>query len=383
MPNRYRESYDLRTVAGHAGRWTESPSSGLNKTYSVGPYNVWRLFEKIEDVSGVRQTIKPVHHLKARYTGFPVSQVRYDPDFPWYVETTESGHMFHEYPDISAHLRNGLVGPQFPSSGTRGELADKAFDAFFTQVPQEVDIANFLIDFREIGSLIPSIQRNIAATIGGGFLTYSFGWKPLIGDLQKLGSVLETTRKRLAWLRSTYGKPVRLGFSSDFVVSTLNPIPVGSTTLTIEKVEGRFTAGATLRHQLQRLDGLEGELRGLSAALGLNSPGKILWERIPFSFIVDWVSRVGRLADRGTIQPFSGGWDISNVTHSYKQRVEYKWTGSTTTGLAPRGDDLGTLVIETYTRDRGLPLSSALFYGRELTPQQLALSAALVGAASK
>lgn len=381
MADRVRETHDLRTVS-RGGRYTESPSSGLNIPWS-GTLDVWSRFEEISDVTRVRATVKPVTHRKARYTAMPMPSSAYDVENPWYVETYESGHTYWSPPDIINHLRNGLLGPQPPSSGTVGELADKAFDAFFTQVPQEVDIANFLIDFREIGSLIPSVQRNIAATIGGGFLTYSFGWKPLIGDLQKLGSILETTRKRLAWLRSTYGKPVRLGFSSDFVVSTLDPANSGSTTWTLEKVEGRFNCNATLRHQLQRLDGLEGELRGLVAALGLNSPGKIIWERIPFSFIVDWVSRVGRLADRGTIQPFTGSWDVSNVVHSFKQRAEYKHSISSSYALSTRGDDMGVLVIELYGRGRGIPLSSALFYGRELTPQQLALSAALIGAASK
>lgn len=380
MPDRTRDkvmSVPWRRVV----KWPSSPSSGYDRTTTFTD-TLYLSHVLIEDVRGVRTTIKPVLHRKAHWQPYRMPDTRTDLANPWYHETYVSGDTDWKVPDGYLNVPNQVYGPQLPSSGLVAELADKAFDAFFTQVPQEVDIANFLIDFRDIGSLIPKVERTIHQTIAGGFLQYSFGWKPLIGDLQKLSGILESTRARLAWLRRTYGKPIRLGYSQSFDISSNGPAAAGHQRATLVHSEGTFRAGATLLHRLQRLDGLEGELRALIAALGLNSPGKIVWERIPFSFIVDWVSRVGRLADKGTIQPFTGTWDVYNVSHSYKMRAEYvvsyDWSGTSW-----HQDECGTLVYECYARGRGLPLSSALFYGRELTTQQLALSAALVGAASK
>lgn len=382
MPDRSRRRSDF-VVQQRCFDFIPFDGAGFDSTFCSAS-DFWTYASEIRDIRGTRQTIKPVGHFKYYWRPNDVPTIVSIGANSWYKERRSS---FLEYaaPYGWTNPTTGMYGPQYPASGLRGEMADKAFDAFFTQVPQEVDVANFLIDFKEIGSLIPSIQENIARTIGGGFLTYSFGWKPLIGDVEKLASILKTTRARIQWLKSTFGKRTPLGYTQSFTPIVNAPSTVGTIfDLVQTEATGTFTSGGYLTHRLQRLDGLEGEIRGLIAALGLNSPGKIVWERIPFSFIVDWVSRVGRLADKGTIQPFTGAWDVYDVSHSYKMRVAYKVTVSNSLDYNElKGKEAGELVYEFYYRDRGLPLSSALFYGRELTPQQLALSAALIGAASK
>lgn len=381
MPERGRVLYNAVT-RNYQWRYTSHPGSGLNTTVNQSDVH-WTMHHRIGDVTGSRATVKPVYHTKITWRPNEVPTVISGiGGIAWYSEAWPP-NLQYNVPESWANQPSGINGPSVPSDGLRAELADKAFDAFFTQVPQEVDVANFLIDFKDIKDLIPEVQDTIAKTISGGFLNYSFGWAPLIGDVKKLAGILESTRKRLAWLRSTFGKRTPLGYTQEFDVISASPSIAGHPwELTLTQSSGVFTTGCYLTHRLQRLDGLEGELRGLVAALGLNSPGKIVWERIPFSFIVDWVSRVGTWAGRqGEFQPFIGEWNVSDVSHSFKQRVEYevRYNAPTTT---VDNVVIGSIVYETYHRNRGLPLSSALFYGRELTPQQLALSAALIGAAS-
>lgn len=381
---RDRESSDLRPIVWSV-RYT--PSEGAGETaLSTNVTELWTRYGRISDVSQSKRTVKPVSHSRAWWFPTEIPLHLTDISVSWYSMTLQSpvSHYLPYGGLITPFGASPLVWPPTPTEGLKAELADEAFDAFFTQVPQEVDIANFVIDLRDLGSLVPQVQETALKTFAGGYLNGSFGWKPLIGDLKKLSSLLDTVRSRLAWLRSTYGKRTPLGFSSDFDVVTSN-LPTQTTTYDLNLVEsqGRFVAGCYLLHRLENLDGLMGELRGLIGALGLNSPGKILWERIPFSFVLDWVSRVGRFADKGTIQPFSGEWNVLDLSHSWKQTVTWEVRVKQSTTLSYRGSIAGRLVVQTYVRDQGLPLSSALFYGRELTPQQLALSAALVGAASR
>jgi hypothetical protein len=130
------------------------------------------------------------------------------------------------------------------------------------------------------------------------------------------------------------------------------------------------------------LDGIEGTLRGLVAALGLNSLSRIAWERFPFSFVVDWLVNTKGIAESLTVQPFTGGWDVYNVSHSFKQKAEWSAV-ATGFSLAPyKNMDWGELVVERYVRGSGLPVSASIFDG-EMSTAQLVLSAALLGAASK
>jgi hypothetical protein len=273
-----------------------------------------------------------------------------------------------------------------PSSGVLGELADDAFIALSEQVPQEVDIANFVLDLRELGSLIPTLQENLAKTVSGGYLSYKFGWEPMLGDISKLSRISDIVADRLAWLRRTRGKRVRIGYfkkleGSEFPSASQYPLTNGRTQWTFNSFRGEFRASGTLYHELQGLEGMEGTLRGMVAALGLNNPSAIVWERIPFSFVVDWLARTQHITNSFTVQPFAGVWNVTHVTHSIMQ--ELSLTQWYTEGVDFRHHEQGTLTVKRYQRGIGLPVSSAMFYGRELTPQQARLSAALIAGAAR
>lgn len=388
MVARIRELSDQK-VYPYFWSYTSSPTSGYDSITGTLSLDAWHEYQQIVDVSRSRASVKPVEHRKVFY--FPLTEIEdvHDVDNPWYHQRLNSGD-HHVYPPLGIRNQsNHDCGPLSPTAGQVAELADSAFDAFYTQVPQEVDVTNFLLDFREVESLIPKIEKSVHETIASGFLNWSFGWSPTISDIRKLSSIVSTVQRRLAWLKSTYGKRTPLGFSAAWSPPLGGPVSASPTSnglvYTNLSVSGSFVAGCYLVHRLQDLDGMIGEARALVAALGLNRPGGIVWERIPFSFILDWVSRVGRYVKGiGQFQPFVGDWDLFDVTHSFKARAEYDVHFAPSAGLSWRGLHVGRLTYEWYKRDRGLPLSAELFYGRELNPQQLALSAALItGAVSR
>jgi hypothetical protein len=120
-----------------------------------------------------------------------------------------------------------------------------------------------------------------------------------------------------------------------------------------------FRAHATLLHDLKDLDEFDGVLRGAASALGLLNPLGIIWEAIPFSFLVDWVSKLGTQIDRLKVQPFIGQWTLSDVHYSVKEqarvRCDQRWYQTVSPGLNPL-TPVATVDVMLYRRLSGLPL---------------------------
>jgi len=344
----------------------------------------WSYWSEMWDSVGPSGYVRPVEHSTLyassqmrpgmiHLIANPGNGTRYDGDLSYVQLLGEPSLLFAQ------------AKPHLPSGTVVAAMTDEAFNAFSDQVPQEVDLVNFGLDLRELGALIPSLAENLAKTVSGGFLTYSFGWKPLIGDLKKLGHLAQTVADRLSWLKETRGKFVKLGYQSTWAEDVPWTVSVGGRTFSVVKQTNKFVAGCYLFHLLERLGGYEGQLRAFSSALGLLNPSAVAWERIPFSFVADWFVRTDGIVNSLKLQPFSGAWDLSRVSHSFTQVVEYEgWdVNNDYTELHAPGAFVGTLVARTYRRYPGLPVSASILSTTGLTSGQLALAAALIGAASK
>jgi len=264
-----------------------------------------------------------------------------------------------------------------------GALSDNAFQALVPQVPQEVSIPNFLWELREIASLLPRLSDGLIKSAAGGYLNYSFGWKPFIGDIQKLVSLMSTIRARLEYLRDTWGKETRISYSEELQVDTLSEELINGL---YWSASGRsiFRCGGYLYHKLEDLDGQIGEFRALLGATGFNNPLGVLWEAIPFSFVVDWFTRCGGVIARTPIQPFVGPWEIRRMTYSISSSFEWSAYEDFPDGYTPQKWECyqkGT--AEFYNRNVGLPVSSSIFYEDGLSPQQQTLAAALLASGAK
>jgi hypothetical protein len=265
-----------------------------------------------------------------------------------------------------------------PSSVLLADFADEAYEKLYTQVPQEVSIPNFLYELREIGSLLPSLEESMAKTVSSGYLNYSFGWKPLIGDLQKLHGLMETIRKRIAYLKSTYGRETRLSHTKTFEVEGLQMWESGDDRYYRDSARGILRAGGYLFHLLNELNGLEGTLRAASAALGLTNPLGVVWEAIPFSFVVDWFGRVQSRINRTGVQPFTGEWSIRRLCWS--SDIQGTWHKNLYLGptSSPQRVDQVRGTWRSYFRNTGLPVSDSLLSSTALDPRQQLLAAALL-----
>lgn len=168
-----------------------------------------------------------------------------------------------------------------------------------------------------VGSITPAQLRRLAKSgkyprnLANKWLAYHYGWRPLAQDVY---GVWEILRDQLA------KEPALLvhGRGSAFVEATnvaLSNADLGTPQLRIES-EGAFQVRANITARV--LD--SGLIRAATQA-GLTNPAALIWELIPFSFVVDWFVPVGGLlnalaAPSGTT--FQGGHRSMRWSELYK-----------------------------------------------------------------
>jgi hypothetical protein len=265
-----------------------------------------------------------------------------------------------------------------------------AFNAFHDQVPTEISLPNFLYELREMKSMIPSIDRSsLTKTASNNFLALEFGIKPFISDIKAILTLSEKVDKRLSFLLASNAKSRGLSFKR----TQLYPEPysfersttaAGTTTngfmVTFQRQSARvdFTVTGKLYQDLQDLAGHLGKLRALTAASGFNKPARVVWNAIPYSFVVDWFFHVGKLLDSLSIQPFGGEYTVSNMGYSLKAEATYLCWQDFAKAYPANKQLLGTISYKGYERHFGLPVSSLFATDASLTPKQLALSLAML-----
>ncbi|DAD50605.1 maturation protein [ssRNA phage Gerhypos.1_37] len=190
----------------------------------------------------------------------------------------------------------------------------------------KVSVPNFLIDIGQIGDLgadiaplitrkgavgaLSDIERfsantakgkiqSVAKFAAGKRLSYKFGWKPTVGDLTNMiGSVLQL-QQRLQEFKDSVGK--ELSFTktleqvSDWKSGTFD---LGGSNHYKVKWDG-FLIGKVQYHAkyqpqaLACIGELDEKIRGFLDSLGFELNPQIVWDAIPFSFVVDWFVGVG------------------------------------------------------------------------------------------
>lgn len=207
-------------------------------------------------------------------------------------------------------------------------------------VEQELDLVTNLIELRQVTNTFSFLQRRItnlldaAKVVSGGHLAWSFGVKPLMSDVKSLSQSLTGIADKISWLRKNQGKPVKVLFRKD-VTELTKPADqskmwsVGPLTSGYPTWKATYTAYAVLIYDTAKLHDWELTARILCRQFGADNVLGILWENIPFSFVLDWVLKVGdfldALAPKVSI-PFKFldvGYTIK-VVATYETALKYK-----------------------------------------------------------
>lgn len=122
--------------------------------------------------------------------------------------------------------------------------------------------------------------RPKSKAFGSAWLEYSFGWKPLVQDIQ---SALEILDKPFPQGKVKSSASWR--WNSQYTAMNVNSFWYRHRWIQTTSVEGKIKYGATIRVTNPNLY--------TAASMGLINPGTLVWELIPFSFVVDWFTGIG------------------------------------------------------------------------------------------
>lgn len=309
-----------------------------------------------------------------------------------------------------------------------------------TQLPTTMSAPNFLFELKDFGALLESfakIPRHLfeyksqimkVATIkdharfirrettnNGGrqtakntkkvidkandtYLESQFNWLPLVDDLKKATEMYDAVTKKLEWLKRTYKKPTRIHkFVDDFADHLSQDQAVMSFEASDNRVcyatpvgvDAKLHFSCDLMHDVNAHIAANAWER-IFAGYGFNNPSKIVWDAIPFSFIIDWLTPVGTWLNNFAINPLKGDMLCSNYSWSSQYISEWElslYFGPEGSGHGQwypntNGGYLGRLGIDRYIRNFGLPIIPENLSGIELSDYQQTLAASLLYGAS-
>lgn len=281
----------------------------------------------------------------------------------------------------------------------------RAFAAIHQQFPEEVSLLNFLYELRELPGQIMDLLVRIASiryhfpnalTVGdisGDYLAWSFGWEPLFADLASIFNIMFMVNDRLDHLKRTFGKSVKAGYSQvleDFrgeeecgwgthVPSPVNFANVRSLCVRRKRV---FRVTARVKNNLDFLDDFQGQLRGYLGALGFTNPLKVVWNALPFSFIVDWFLDVSNFLSAFLTLQHAADWDVDRVSSSVTTEARYSFRVTSSAGVIVE-QRVGSQFARLYQRWKGFPIDPLEIAILSPSAKQLSLLAALVSGSNR
>lgn len=369
-------------------------SNGDYEKQSMGVHRRDTEYSRIHDVVGNRYPgMNPCYHLRYRSPGSPAPMGITKAVPAW----NESEDRFIVGISFMGPILN-FEPPEVytPSYADLNEfLWDSAVDVS-TQVPEDVSIANFLWELREeILKILKDLWAYLLkyTTLYGFWLGWNFCIKQIIQDIKKMLSLIKSARKRLKYLRDTYGKAVPRRYRKKLEVETFpptEPYDPGDTAwaecafVHYHLVKRAVTLHATFLtyHEFPGLESAMALLDVIGAKLGLQNPAKIIWNAVPFSWLLDYFVQTGSFFDRLQLPSFKGefavlaschGWKIEETYQTWM--VDHDWSSGE---LEIKFRSGGDFIVSQYIRRQGIPLGSIFTVQESLSAHQWSIILALL-----
>lgn len=160
-------------------------------------------------------------------------------------------------------------------------------------------------------------DTRIEKDLAGDYLNLQFGWLPTVADAKALYATIRDIKKKLDELVKRQDELFKSHYTEYVDVDIEGYYGQNAYTDYLEvkhdKVKVKMTASLHFRYKIPGIDDLRGKLplwKAYLDALGFNNPLRTIWERVPFSFIVDWFIPVGDF-----LEQFSQKWLDTKVEY--------------------------------------------------------------------
>jgi len=212
----------------------------------------------------------------------------------------------------------------------------------------------FLREAKRVGSPLDALKALVSSD-----LKYKFGVKPLLSDFNNVRAAIGRYESLSARLR----KGTRLfGVVVDSNTESQTGITFSTSAFGDQYLKGDYTVTtkkvttASVLRSLKpdtKLSELDLAMRVLKDSLGLRIDGSTIWEKIPYSFVVDYVFPFQRAIEstRGYVYPS----DIFNDSdHCVTVKQTSRLSGKMYYAFCPKIQAHGSSEPKTYTRTYGV-----------------------------
>jgi hypothetical protein len=321
-------------------------------------------------------------------------------------------------PEFIVHRTDGGF---IPAPENLNEMLVMAIKTMMPSVKGELSLINSLLELKDLKRSVSSATAFLRSasyrrllTVGrwkaikpftllqwlrsvpGGYLEWSFNLRPLISDIRGIYLALSQAEKRINALITRSARAQNRHFryiwtefqnSNDVSVSGWwgVPDPLNSSqtinaerTVTYEPSE--FHAQMKYNYNYASYQVEHARLLALLDALGVNLNPAIIWNAIPWSFVVDWVFGVSRWLDQFKMANMEPMINIQEFLWSVKRErssVVTKGVNFDHSGLFLSSTQLPRSVQTAYRRWVGFPAVSS-FTTSGVSLKEFTLGAALV-----
>lgn len=205
--------------------------------------------------------------------------------------------------DAMQYFKNGCIDKQLDGAVT------------VTESPGFLDYAKQMADW----------NTGTIKKIASSRLFYAFGLKTLAQDLVGIAVAIDSLPKHLEWLASRNGKATDVSFrkrlkpaGSPYTLGTLYHSP--SYAYKFTDWRGDLCVKGKVIYNLDKtaIKGASYEIEAWKQALGLKNPLTFVWEKIPFSWIIDYFTGLGDLFSRIGEYPMFEDVQFHEGTYSIK-----------------------------------------------------------------
>lgn len=434
------EEVEFNSLGPRDPRWP----AAFHYTHNIISPSFRKSFERLlTDNKGVHANWKPCQHYSC-YTGSHspmggsiISSWQYaGSDATCATGVMKNPHMFYDgaFGD-AGQLNNGLpalYAPQpdggfIPPPADLSQLENRALASMLPVVKSELSLVNSLIELKDFVTLKQHVQRaksdatrlvasflrsnpravlrpgqvlrTILRQAAGNFLQWKFNFAPLVSDIQGIYHALKTVERRMNDLVTRSGRVQSKHFAFNWleypnvdpeshIVSILQqfdttiPTSVKFTRSVIQEPTS-FHAQIQYNYNYTGYQVEHARLLGTLDALGVNLNPAIIWNAIPWSFVVDWVFGVSRYLNnyasanmRPQINIHRYLWSVLRKRRIYTTR-RTTWSTFSYSQLDSNEVQLPIVYEEAYRRHVGLPAHSSIV-SSGLNSQEFTLGAALV-----
>lgn len=251
-------------------------------------------------------------------------------------------------------------------------------------------VPNFLLEFLAWRQLFSAFSRikSVIGRISAGYLSWQYGWKLMIADIKLFFSAATTFCEDFEKYKQDFASPRRTHYSdkplkSNKGYSMTLPTPFFSgdckLELTSETVVLKTISALIKTERPVRTEEFQLKLEFFLERFGFTSWLEIIWDAIPFSFVIDWFADISGLLE-AMYQSANQNTKILDLCGSEKTTVTTK--GYFSSELCSK-QKVFEVIYERYQR---APLSPrkhiayvpSLKEGSGLSNHRLTISAALI-----